>query len=215
MRHVLTLEKMQQKWAPTGRVLIPFLGATGHAAWPTGRWDIWAPVFSWNLLGRRLPTLWIELHQRRHWQQRKSWRRNYQHWLSTYRRRPILMQQKFKAVPASIRYPQELARALVPHAPFHGTFDWLMALAMTLEVKEIAVWGVDYDSAHEEIYQKVGANFWIGVARGRNIDVRISPGSSLMRNPMPQTHTYGYDYPPWPKGHHPDDWPASSLMTPR
>ena len=191
---------MQRAWAPTGRVLIPFLGATSQGPFPSGACDIWAPAFSWRLLGRRRPRLWVELHRREWWRPRKTWRPNYQGGLHTQRARPILMQQHWQDVPASVRYPYALIRAEFPGAPFHGTFDWLMALAILLTVTEIVIWGVDYDSTHEEIYQKVGAAYWVGLARGCGIRVCLSRGSPLLRNPMPARQTYGYDYPPWPKG---------------
>ena len=199
-------------YAPTGRVLIPFLGTSGRVGWPAGQWDIWAPVFSWMLLGRRRPRLWVELHRREWWTQPKTWRKDYLRWLTSQRARPILMQRTYRRVPASVAYPKAWIQAQFPDMPFHGTFDWLMALAIALQVKEIAAWGVDYDSSHEEIYQKVGAACWVGFARGRGIRVTLSPGSPLLSNPLPDAQTYGYDYPPWPKGHHPHDWPAESLM---
>ena len=207
----MSINEYADTWAPSGRVLIPFLGHSGREPWPPGSWDVWAPVFSWKLLGRRRPRLWVELHRREWWMQPKVWRKDYLRWLRAYRARPILMQQHYRSVPASVRYPKALIRREFPGLPLHGTFDWLMALAIVCEVQEIAVWGVDYDSSHEELYQKVGAACWIGVARGRGIRVHISPGSELLRNPMPESQTYGYDYPPWPPGHHPHAWPAESL----
>lgn len=207
MMKSLTREQMRQRWLPTGRVIIPFLGSSGQSGWPAGRWDIWAPVFTWKILGRRRPTLWVELHRRCWWHQPKAWRKGYRRWLQTYRARPILMQHRFSEVPASVRYPREIVQGLFSQEPFHGTFDWLMALAIYLEAKQVRVWGVDYNSAHEVVYQRGGAAFWVGLAIGAGIEVGVSPTSELLSNPMPSTQTYGYDYPPWPKGHHPKDWP--------
>ena len=180
-------------------------------SWPAGHWDIWAPVFTWMLLKRRRPRLWVELHRSIWWHQKKTWRQGYTQWLMRQKARPVLMQHRYAAVPRSVMYPKGAITAAFPGAPFHGTVDWLMALAIWLQVKEIAVWGVDYASSHEEVYQKVGAAYWVGVARGRGIQVRLSPQCPLLSNPMPDTQTYGYDYPPWPRGHHPKDWPMVSL----
>ena len=207
MSKPLSCDQMRQQWMPTGRVLIPFLGPSGHAEWPAGSWDIWAPVFTWQLLGRRRPRLWVELHRQVWWRQPKTWRRGYLRWLHTYRARPILMQHQWREVPASVRYPRARALREFPSAPFQGTFDWLMALAILLDAKQIAVWGVDYDTAHEMVYQRSGAAYWVGMALGRGITVQFSPCSFLLSTPMPSTKTYGYDYPPWPPGHHPKDWP--------
>lgn len=205
----MTVRQMRDRWAPTGKVILPFVGeATRSVPFPDGAWDIWAPMFSWEYLQGREPTLWIEIHGEDQWRSPKSWRADYLDWLLTHKRCPILMQERHAAVPASVRYPKELVQTQYQDSPFHGTMDWLLALAVLLQVTDIALWGAGYDTLHEELYQKPGACYWVGVARGRGIRVQQPSDSCLLDNPMPRAQTYGYNYPPWPRGHHPDEFPA-------
>ena len=204
----MTIQQRLKVYAKTQRVLMPFLGSTGLARFPRGAWDIWAPVFSWQRIRPARPSVWFELHQPMWWKQPKSWRPGYAAWLKR-QRIPVLMQRHFQAIPASVRYPKEDILNAFPGAPFHGTFDWMMALAIFLQVKDIAVWGLDFGSPHQAIYQKTGGAYWIGRACGEGIHVIVSPRSSVFSNPMPPKQTYGYDYPPWPHGHHPKDWPKT------
>mgnify|MGYP001603550370 CR=1 FL=1 len=205
----MTRRALQQQWLPTKQVIIPFIGPSGRATFPTGAWDIWAPAFSWNTLQGRTPTCWFELHRRDWYTQPKTWRREYGLWLQTQVERPVVMWEKDHSVLRSVEYP--LADVLAAHpapGPLHGPFDWLMALALCLNAHEIAVWGVDYDDLHEKLYQQPGAAYWVGYARGCGITVPLSPGCTLLDTPMPPAQRYGQDYPPWPAGHHPDDYPC-------
>ena len=201
----------RSQWLSTGRVLIPFIGPSGRAPFPTGEWDLWVPSFSWQSLQGRTPTCWVELHQPCWYTQPKTWRQDYERWLTTHVDRPVIMWRTDPMIPRSVEYPLAYVRTAHP-APLamRGTVDWLIALAICLDAQEIALWGVDYDSLHEKLYQQSGAAYWVGYARGCGIDVTMSPGCTLFDTPMPRDLHYGPDYPPWPEGHHPDVYPTQS-----
>lgn len=76
---------------------------------------------------------------------------------------------------------------------FTNTISWLLAFAIALEYKEIAVFGVDMavdtliDS--EYAYQRPSCEYFLGIAAGLGITVSIPPGSDLLR----ATHLYGFE----------------------
>lgn len=204
----MTVSQWQQLLVPSRRVILPFVGdLSRNTPFPYGQWNILAPVFSWRYLQNRIPTAWIEIHGEDQWRSPKIWRKDYLSWLTTQVEQPVLMQESYASVPKSLRFPKELVQAVCPGSPFHGTMDWLLALVIALDVTDIALWGADYNTLHEEIYQKVGAAYWVGFASGRRIRVHIPDNSCILTNPMPRVQTYGYHYPPWPSGHHPHDFP--------
>ncbi len=78
---------------------------------------------------------------------------------------------------------------------FNNTISWLMALAISLEPKELGVFGVDMaqDDLLQAEYsrQRPSCEFFLGVASGRGITVQLPKGSDLLK----ATHLYGFEDP--------------------
>ena len=146
---------------------------------------------------------WFDLHRPEIWRQKKSWHPDYQHWLA-HQSTSIFMQAEYPEVPASRPYPFAGIRQLFPSAPFAGTLDWMIAFALSLGATELGIYGVEYQSPHERLYQRFGTAYWVGMARGMGVPVTLPPGCRLLDNILPGE--YGPDFPPWPPGHHPNDW---------
>ena len=95
-------------------------------------------------------------------------------------------------IDAAVPYPkQDMVNMFGNY--FTNTISWLIAFAIALEFKEIAVYGVDMavdmviDS--EYAYQRPSCEYFLGVAAGQGITVKIPPGSDLLKS----THLYGFE----------------------
>ena len=137
-------------------------------------------------------------------------------WLGA-RREPVVMQAAYSIVPTSLAYPiRAVAEAfgivrpewgLTPddrkwwvhlknRGEFSSTFSYMLALALYEGVDEIALYGIDFVGAdvlkRERVYQRPGAKYWVGVARGMGIPVTVARGSWFEQ----QDALYGYVVPP-------------------
>ncbi len=149
------------------------------------------------------PEAWFDIHRAEIWSEqawKKPWHRDYQGWLRS-QRTPIVMMEPSDEIKSAIRYPYDDVKRAFPDAPFAGTTDWMMALAILLGVEWIGMWGMDYCTPHELLYQRFGLTYWLGFARGRGIEVELPDDSSLLKNML--LGDYGPSYPPWPALHHP------------
>lgn len=184
-------------------------------------WDIWAHA-SCQPLGLPRVTRWFDLHQVDVWRQGKVWYRavdgirTYVGWLAS-RPEPVTMQQHYPLVPTSEAYPlREIVEAfgivpaawgLTPDDPrwwalvkdrseFSSTVSYMLALALWQQVDELALYGIDFAGKDvagiERRYQRPGAKYWVGVARGLGIPVTVAPGSWFTH----QEFLYGYDQTP-------------------
>lgn len=165
------------------------------------RGEVWAQGFMRKWLDKIgcAPDLWVDIHRDETWTGYKTWNPSYQNWLAL-RETPVLMFNHQPSVPTSIPVP-DAVKNWAQTEPFAGSFDWMMACAIHWGAKTIALFGCDYASAHERMYQTFGAAYWIGKARGLGIDVQIPPSCPLLWNVLPGN--YGPEYPPWPAEHDP------------
>lgn len=102
-------------------------------------------------------------------------------------RRPIYTLDVEPEIPGSVRYPIEPVAAAFRWGGqdeefFTSSIDYMLALAILEGFERIEVYGVDmWAAAHERNVQRNGAHYWIGLARGRGIDVVIPDESSLCK----------------------------------
>jgi hypothetical protein len=78
-------------------------------------------------------------------------------------------------------YPLDNVIKYIGRDYFGSTFGYMLAYAIYLEVNKIKCWGVDLDKEEEYIHQRPNAEWLIGIAEGRGINVDIATGSSLMQ----------------------------------
>lgn len=107
---------------------------------------------------------------------------------------PVLMQEQYDDVPASMRFPREDILKIIQNAETPDGYirevscspAWAIAYAIHKGYKRIEIYGVELASNTEYAYQQGNFKFWLGVAIGRGVQVYIA--SSMFNNPQ-----YGYE----------------------
>lgn len=158
-----------------------------YAPWEDPSWEIWAHT-SVNRFVQRCDR-WFEIHPPHVFQAKtKHGRSDWYGWLKGLRQ-PIYMQDVYPEIPTSVRYPKERVLSEFPRY-FSSTVAWMIALALTEGVHTIGLWGVHFASGSEYAEQRAGAEFWIGVAMGRGVQIKIPEGCPLLGEPR---DLYGYE----------------------
>lgn len=107
-------------------------------------------------------------------------------WLSTQRSVEVYMQDFYKDVPRSVRYPLDEIVERFKIKYFTSSVAYALALACYFGYKRIELYGVEMETNTEYIYQRDGVTLWIGVAKGLGIDVDAH--ISMFDQPL-----YGYE----------------------
>ncbi len=157
--------------APSSRMLAPFNDPT---------WTIWA--CSHGNMGI-IPKVdaWFEIHGNLLWPENKHYGEPYLNWLKqqTF---PIYMQSQ-DLVPNATPLPyKELVKEFGPYF-FTSSFAWMIAMAMHLGAKEIALYGIDMASRDEYILQRPGAYFFFEEAKKRGVKMTAPYESDIMQPP--------------------------------
>jgi hypothetical protein len=105
---------------------------------------------------------------------------------------PIYMITKDETIPHSTVYPINEVCELLAGARkgdnriryFNSTFDYMMGIAILEGFERIEIYGVSMDSDNEWANQKPGAEFWIGIALGKGIEIYLPPVSSLLKTAL-------------------------------
>jgi hypothetical protein len=92
---------------------------------------------------------------------------------------PLYMQEAYPEIPNAIAYPIEDVISVVGDY-FNSSVAYMIGLAILEEVDCIGIWGVDMAGDDEFGYQRPNAEYMIGVARGKGIDIVIPKESSLL-----------------------------------
>jgi hypothetical protein len=111
---------------------------------------------------------------------------NHPEWLKTDHGKPIYMQKVWPDIPNSTRYPIETYIDMFGRYATN-TFGYMLGLAIIEGFERIELYGFEMKSDTEYAYQKPNAEYMIGQALGRGIEVWIDPRSSLLQDPL-----YGY-----------------------
>lgn len=112
---------------------------------------------------------------------------------------PIVMQAVHADIPASVAWPRNELNAWTlemfgPEAEvdyFTSTPGQMIVSAIYEGYGEIHVYGVDLLQDEEYAYQRPGAEYWLGIARGLGIKVFVHPASALLK----ANYVYGYTEP--------------------
>lgn len=158
-----------------------------HAPWDDQSWELWSHT-STHAVVKRPPDRYFDLHPKSWWQAEGSWKKGYCAWLAALQT-PIFMQEKYRDVPASIRYPKE--RILAEFRPyFTSQTAWMIALALTEGVTHIGLFGIAYEHYTEYATQRAGAEYWLGVAEGRGVRIVLPATTPILQKP---SRLYGYE----------------------
>jgi hypothetical protein len=79
-----------------------------------------------------------------------------------------------------IPYPLEAVSADLPVAYLECTISYMLGLAIHRGVDRIGLWGCNFRTRPEFMWQLPSVTWLIGLAQGRGIEVDIAPGSTLM-----------------------------------
>jgi len=189
-------------FASSSREKAPFLDQ-GFEIWTMNHAPIsWIP--RWDVL--------FEIHTMEHLRQvaaHQTQPNDYLDWLSKQPgpgaegHRPIYMQQHFDGVPASLPLPREelntwfAARGAKVDGYFAkdyytSTISWMLAMAIMQGRQEIHMYGIDLLQDEEYFYQRAGAEYLAGFARGMGLKVYIPEQSAMCK----ANYTYGFTVPP-------------------
>lgn len=162
--------------APSSRMLAPF----GDPSW-----EIWAcSPGNQGVLPR--VDVWFELHGNLMWPENKHYGEPYIEWLKKLPI-PVFMQDQ-NVVPNALVYPREEMVNEFGRDFFTSSFSWMMALAISKGVEELALYGIDMASRDEYILQRPGFYFFRHIAQQRGIKVSAPNESDIMQPPG----LYGY-----------------------
>src|SRR3990167_7703352 len=144
--------------------------------WQDPTWEVWAHA-SCRHLCQRDPDLLFDLHPEALWRdpRKKNWDPKYLNWLLT-NRMPIMMQNRYKDVPASIKYPFETMITEFPRGYMTNTLAYMIALALMEGVTHLGIFGCDYRTGSEYGPQLGSAEYWSGLAEGRGVHLLLPPG---------------------------------------
>ena len=161
-----------------------------YAPWHDLSWELWAHASCRHLCKRDPDLLW-DLHPEVLWRDptKKTWDPKYVHWLAT-NRIPIMMQKVYADVPASMRYPFETMITEFPRGYMTNHLAYMVALALMEGVTHLGLFGCDYSASSEYGPQRGSAEYWLGVAEGRGVQVQIAPQCDLLNKP---SLLYGYE----------------------
>jgi len=171
--------------------------AEGHrdaAPWTETNIEFWGINRLWSVLEKKPWTRWFELHSLEDFYKEDN---DHKVWLQQlgipiYVRPQDLETAAEWQIPQATPYPIE--RVLSSYTPyFTNTISWLMAMAISMEFKEIQLFGVDMaqDSVFQAEYsqQRPSCEWLIGYAQAAGINIVLPPGSDLMK----ASHLYGFD----------------------
>lgn len=174
-------------------------------------WELWGL----NSLYAIIPdtwSRWFEIHPREHFAkdlnraELKQIGSDHYEWLrklpgpGNRKYRPVYTQQHYAEIPASVAWPRDEINtwtrtrfgASAETDYFTSTPGEMMAMAVWMGFKEIALFGIDLCEDGEYAYQRPGLEYWIGIARGMGIKVHIPASAALCK----ASYVYGYTEPP-------------------
>lgn len=172
---------------------VAILGFAGtHLLAPFGEegWELWGlndPVEYPGIPSRRAFTRWFQIHPphylKKHYP--KGLLDLAEHW-GEETGIPVYMDRHYDVYPDSVAYPRDEVEALAPHGWFHASsFDWMVGLAILEGFERIDLYGcsfVHYPIMNGEPVSALGClQYWIGIAEGRGIDVRVHGGGHMFR----------------------------------
>jgi len=154
---------------------------------------------------------WFQMHTEEDWGRNNN-PNDLRHpeWLGLEHNFPIVMQDKFAVVPNAESFPLKEADEMFfsnvwtvdlrtgkrrkwldiyKHGYYTSTFAWMLAYALWQRKWEmVEVWGFNMGTQSEYMYQKPGAEFWVGQAMALGVGLAIADNSPLLKGKL-----YGYE----------------------
>jgi len=159
-------------------------------------WEVWG--LTWRYRDHPRMDRCFEIHAERFWDEYAG--DLYRAWLKDPHsfgedRKPIdvyLRPEDVPNYPKCKPYPVEQAQALMGRNYFVSSFSYMFAAAILEQPDEIGLWGIDLVVGEEYEYQRPNAEFLLGIAQAKGIELTIPQHSSLLKYHF----TYGLETPP-------------------
>ncbi len=137
---------------------------------------------------------WFQMHPRWCWEknmrdgQYMEWARGKTEGITNpLNDKPIYMLEAYADIPTAVKYPlTHICERFWPDDPPYltSTFAYMLALAIDEGFEAIQVWGVDLSTDEEYGYQRAGAEYLIGLARGMGIKVTVPVNCPMLKSPL-------------------------------
>jgi hypothetical protein len=150
-------------------------------------WEIWSHA-SCRDRCKRAPDRYFDIHPPDLWRGQKKWDPGYLNWLKA-NTVPIYMQDAYKDIPSSVRYPFETMITEFPRGYMTNSAAYMIALALMEGATRIGVFGCHYAADTEYGPQRGSMEYWLGICEGRGVHVHIPPTCDLLNRP---SLLYGY-----------------------
>lgn len=159
--------------------------------------DIWGLNETHTFPWMKRATGWFQLHPRKSFEREVAVRevRGHFDWLKQRNGFPIFMQFQYDDIPNSVEYPlmdmqneffSKVCKGNEKVKYFTSTFAYMMALAI-LDYERIEIYGFEMAGGDEFVPQRACAEFWLGIATGRDKEIYLHDNSQLLFGPL-----YGY-----------------------
>lgn len=178
-------------WGRRRRVLLYGAGYGAGAAQDMLNHPAWM-VWTCNLIvpqdaqGRVRADVWFDLHQH-HAQTADDLA-----WIRDVHVPIYVPDDLASAGPNCVRFPVEEMERLFGAAYWTCTFAYQIALALSLGVTDIALYGIDlaFGTRRERTVEWAGTSWWLGYAAARGVTIHVPRGSRMGQH----THRYGLEY---------------------
>ena len=189
-----TAAKLRELRKGKKTVAIVGLAATSCSLAPFDDLDveIWglneAHAFPWM----KRATRWFQIHATESWKRYIAKRdvRGHFDWLKKNEWDiPIYMQYYHELVPKSLGYPlYEVVDLVFPNFRrgdtkvkyFTSTFAYMMGIALLEKFERVEIYGFEMADEIEYVQQKACAEFWIGYAMGKGVEVYTPPNCQIL-----------------------------------
>jgi len=190
----VTAERLRQLRAGKKTVAVVGMAETSCSLAPFDDEDveIWglneAHAFPWMKRANR----WFQIHNSESWKRYMAKREILGHfnWLKKNPWNiPIYMQFAQEIIPNSVSYPlhdvvdkvfKNFRRGEDKVKYFTSTFAYMMGVAVLEDFKRIEIYGFEMGDDVEYVKQKACAEFWIGYAVAKDIEVYTPPGNQIL-----------------------------------
>ncbi len=108
---------------------------------------------------------------------------NHPDWLRHPHPYPIFMQDKYKDIPSSIKFPVDEIVMKYGYY-FCSTISYVMLWAYEVGYKIIGLYGFELYQSEEYVFQRSNFYFWMGWLKEKGIIFRYSPNSHLLKDNM-------------------------------
>jgi len=165
--------------------IVGFTETKNYAPFQDPTWELWGENELYNYVPR-LDVL-FEIHNRDEYGENFGSNHGKSHleWLRTSPI-PVYMARDYKKeFPKCVVYPWREVIHMTPHSNYlNNQISVMVALAVYMEYKEIALYGCEMAHHSEYGTQRPSVEFYLGIAEGRGTKVTLPPGCTVLHTPF-------------------------------